>query len=258
MSETIDIVHRDPHLLVVNKPAGIATTSPSGGDCLVARVREADAEAQLLHPVSRLDAQVSGLVTFARTREANRALREARASGVYQRLYLALALRAPDPPEGRWQAPIAVDPRDPRRRVAESTRAGRGRSGARPAATDYRTAQVVQQAALLYLWPRTGRTHQLRVHCAQASAPLIGDRHYGGPVRLVLPDGRVLRARRVMLHCARLVLPDLVLRPARLVVAAPMPEEMTALWRDLGGGSLSVPESDDIRCRPWKMNRNKP
>ena len=242
MSFPIDIVHQDPHLLVVNKPAGIATTSPGGKECLVSRVREADATAPLLHPVSRLDAQVSGLVTVARTRQANRALREAREAGVYRRLYLGLALRAPDPPEGSWEAAIATDPRDPRRRVAKLGEGGRSRNHARPAATDYRTERVVRQAALLHLWPRTGRTHQLRVHCSLAGAPLLGDRHYGGPVRLVLPDGRVLRARRVMLHCARLVLPDLV-RSGELLVAARPPDDMVALWRDLGGGSLSVPES---------------
>ena len=55
--------------------------------------------------------------------------------------------------------------------------------------------------------------------------------------------GRILRARRVMLHCARLVLPDLV-RSGRLAVASPPPDDMAAIWRDLGGGTLSVPESD--------------
>jgi 23S rRNA-/tRNA-specific pseudouridylate synthase len=237
MPAGIDIVHRDAHLLIVNKPADIATTSPGQGDCLFRRVREADPDASALHPVSRLDARVSGLVTFTRTREANRAVQRARASGAYQRLYLGLAVRAPDPPAGTWQAEISIDPRNPRRRVARPTGSGGPGKGARQAATDYRTAQILDQAVLLYLWPRTGRTHQLRVHCSLAGSPLLGDRHYGGPARIVLPDGTVLRATRVMLHCTRLVLPD----PAgsgRLTVTAQPPADMTALWRELGGGEL--------------------
>jgi 23S rRNA-/tRNA-specific pseudouridylate synthase len=101
--------------------------------------------------------------------------------------------------------------------------------------TDYETARTLDQAALLYLRPRTGRTHQLRVHASQAGAPLLGDRHYGGPLRVVRPDGRVVSARRVMLHCARLVLPGLA-GGGELVVTAQPPEDMRAVWRALGGG----------------------
>lgn len=251
----IDIVHKDAHLLVVNKPPGIPTTSPGERDCLVRRVREADPEAPALHPVSRLDAQVSGLVTFARTRQANRYLRGARASGTYRRLYLGLAAAPPSPLQGCWQAQIGIDPRDPRRRVAGlKGRAGpkgkgglKGKGGPpakelRQAATDYRTAQILDQAALLHLWPLTGRTHQLRVHCSLAGSPLLGDRHYGGPVRVVRPDGRVIRARRIMLHCTRLLLPDPT-GSGELVVEALPPPDMTALWCALGGGD-SVPLPD--------------
>ena len=71
---SIAIVHRDAELLVVNKPSGLPTTSPDGGDCLVARVHELDPDAPRLHPTSRLDAEVSGLVTFARTARATEAL----------------------------------------------------------------------------------------------------------------------------------------------------------------------------------------
>jgi 23S rRNA-/tRNA-specific pseudouridylate synthase len=239
----IDIVHKDAHLLVVDKPPGIPTTSPGEGDCLVRRVRKADPEAPALHPVSRLDAQVSGLVTFSRTREANRHLRDARASGAYRRLYLGLAAAPPSPPRGCWQTPIGIDPRDPRRRVGgPKGKGGPPAKAVRQAATDYRTAHILDQVALLLLWPRTGRTHQLRIHCSLAGSPLLGDRHYGGPVRVVRPDGRVIRARRIMLHCTRLVLPDPT-GSGELVIEALPSADMTALWRALGGGdSLPLPD----------------
>ena len=122
------VVWRDEALLVLDKPARLPTTSPSGGDCLTARARAIDPHAPHLHPTSRLDAEVTGLVTFARTRAANRVLLEARAQGRYRRLYLGIAAASPEPPEGEWDWPISIDVRDARLRTVEpgpGTRADR-------------------------------------------------------------------------------------------------------------------------------------
>jgi 23S rRNA-/tRNA-specific pseudouridylate synthase len=69
-------------------------------------------------------------------------------------------------------------------------------------------AERMPLGALLHLFPETGRTHQLRVHALAAGAPLFGDKVYGGPTRATAPDGRVVTARRTMLHCAALRLPN--------------------------------------------------
>jgi 23S rRNA pseudouridine955/2504/2580 synthase/23S rRNA pseudouridine1911/1915/1917 synthase len=108
----------------------------------------------------------------------------------------------------------------------------------RTASTDYRVLAETPHAALLWLEPRTGRTHQLRVHAARAGRPLLGDRHYGGSGRVVLADGRVLSARRTMLHCARLRLPD-VARGGELDLWCPPPEDFRALWRGAGGEEVA-------------------
>jgi 23S rRNA pseudouridine955/2504/2580 synthase/23S rRNA pseudouridine1911/1915/1917 synthase len=86
---------------------------------------------------------------------------------------------------------------------------------------------------MLAVAPVTGRTHQIRVHAAHAGAPLLGDRAYGGPVRLTLPSGRVIEPGRIALHAARVVVP----RPAGepLVLSAPLPPELASLWSALGG-----------------------
>lgn len=229
---SVRVVHRDEQLLVLYKPPGLPTTSPDGGACLVAVAKRLDPRAPRLHPSSRLDAEVSGLVTFARTRRATQALLDARAAGAYGRLYLAVAPGAPDPEEGRWEGAIAIDPSDKRRRIVVGS--PDAAPGAREAQTDYRVRErAAEGAALLELRPRTGRTHQLRVHAAAAGVALLGDVVYGGPRRVVRPEGRVVTARRVMLHCASLTLPDVARAGRTLTLSESLPEDMAAVWQAL-------------------------
>lgn len=208
----------------------MATTAPAGGPSLTRTLERSHAGS--LHPTSRLDAEVTGLVTYAKTKRAIAALRSARAEGRYGRGYLALASAAPSPGEGTWSASIAIDPRDPTLRIAVAP----GSAGQRvqAAKTTYRVRAALAQGAALWLTPHTGRTHQLRVHAAHAGVPLLGDPRYGGPKRVVRPDGRVLTARRVMLHCAWLGLPE-VEGAGTIEVAREAPADLAALWTALGG-----------------------
>lgn len=219
----VEVVHRDDSLLVLCKPSGLSTTSPNPREDTLVKAAEAlDPEAPRLHPSSRLDAEVSGLVTFARTAEATRYLLDAREQGLYRRAYVGLVVKAPDADEGLFDGAIGMDPRDPRkRRVAPASE-----TNARPSRTRYRVLVRTPHAALVWLEPITGRTHQLRVHLAHAGSPLLGDRPYGGSPRVILDDGSALAARRVMLHCFALRLPALrssgVEQPARAFERAPL------------------------------------
>lgn len=233
---TFEIAHRDADVLVVLKPSGIATTAPRGMDSLTHDVEHR--LAKKLHPTSRLDAEVTGLVTFAITKRAIAALRKARSEGRYGRGYLALASREPTPPRGRWEASIAIDPRNRRLRVAAET--GQGVQRAR---SEYIVRASVANATALWLTPHTGRTHQLRVHAAHAGAPLLGDVRYGGPRRIVLDDGSVVRVGRTMLHCAWLRIPD-VAGGGEIELSAPAPEDLATLWSRLGGAS------EELRAKP--------
>jgi 23S rRNA pseudouridine1911/1915/1917 synthase len=239
------VVHHDGELLVLDKPSGMPTTSPDGADCLTSWARAHDPYAPRMHPSSRLDSEVTGLVIFARTSRGIQQLMAARAAGQYRRFYLGLAVRAPEPPAGEWRFPIGRDPRDARKRVAlpvgskvrepSGLRAKPGAACLADAAwSRYRTLFDNAQLALLLLQPETGRTHQLRVHAAHAGAPLWGDKHYGGSTRAVQPDGRVIAARRVMLHCAQLVLPGIA-APEPLVLHAAPPEDMQSFFAQMGG-----------------------
>jgi RluA family pseudouridine synthase len=225
----VRILLHERDLVAAEKPAGIPTIPDLAGSSqsLIARVADRLAmEPARLHPTSRLDQGVSGVVFFALTRAAVERLSRARAEGTYERRYLAVAVRSPSPERGRWDAPIGRA-RDPR------LRAVRGRDAV-PSLTRYAvTATTRSGAVMLALAPVTGRTHQIRVHAAHAGAPLLGDRDYGAPTRTTLPTGRVVELRRVALHAARVVVPDANGRP--MVARSPVPQELEELWSALGG-----------------------
>lgn len=231
--------------VAVSKPAGVPTIADHGG----ARGTLVDVVAKRLglpidrvHPTSRLDRDVSGVVVFATTPAAIQALADARAAGTYERRYVAIAFgAAPRSSFGIWDAPIGRA-KDPRHREA------RGRDPA-PAESRYRVVASVTRplpgaaagatAHLVALGPVTGRTHQLRVHASDAGIPLLGDRIYGGPVRLTLGTGKILPLTRVYLHAARV---SIRTSTFDLEAVAPLPPELRGTWESLGG----TPD-------PWKM-----
>jgi 23S rRNA pseudouridine1911/1915/1917 synthase len=228
-------------LVAADKPAGVPTIADHSGSAhafstLVARALGVKPER--LHATSRLDRGVSGVVVFARTREAAARLARAREAGAYARRYVAIAAASPASPQGTWAEPIgrAGDPR---------LRAVAGRAPAR-AETKYAVVACAGERAMLAAMPVTGRTHQIRVHAAHAGAALIGDRDYGGPSRLVLPGGRVLEPQRIALHAWRVVVPGP--RGEALEATSPFPEELTELWSRLGGDPTAW--EGLTRCEP--------
>ena len=227
--ESARILVQAGDLVAADKPAGVPTIADHGGaaHALVAMVaRSLSIDAGRLHPTSRLDRDVSGVVVFALSRAAAERLQQARVEGRYQRRYIAIAERTPTPERGTWDAPIGRGP-DPRLRAA-------GGRDPVPATTRYAaTARAQQGATMLAVAPVTGRTHQIRVHAANAGSPLLGDRSYGGPSRLTLISGRVIEPGRIALHAARVVIPGA--GSQTLVAASPVPAELESLWSALGG-----------------------
>ena len=230
-AEAATILAQSGDLVAADKPAGIPTIPDHAGAAhsLLARVARAlSLEPARVHPTSRLDRDVSGVVVFALSASARERLQRARAEGTYARRYLAITSRAPSPGAGVWDARIGRA-RDPRLRAV-------GGRDATDATTRYAVAGVAPGGqAILGVEPITGRTHQIRLHASHAGAPLLGDRAYGGPTRLTLPTGRVLAPGRIALHAARVVVPGE--RGARLPfeVRSPLPSELAELWSALGG-----------------------
>lgn len=224
------ILHRTEGVLVVEKPAGLPTIGDGktkSHTLLAATSRASGIPEVALHPTSRLDRDVSGVVTFATNPDARKALAKAREEGKYTRRYVAISTKAPTPEAGLCDARLAVAA-DPRFRKVDPK--------GEPASSRYATVGVAAGGALLALGPITGRTHQLRVHASHLGAPLLGDKTYGGPTRLTLPSGKSLGFSRVFLHCARVRIP---IRGELVELVSPVPLELLETWLALGGDPLA-------------------
>lgn len=224
------VLHQDADLVVVDKPAGLSSVPDHLGDtsvlAFVAQTMGVDVPA--LHATSRLDRMVSGVMIVARTERARQALAHAREQGTYARTYVAIAAHAPRPPQGVWQVPIGRD-RDPRLRKV-------GGRDATQASTQYRTVACTTHASWLELAPHTGRTHQLRVHCAHAGCALDGDREYRGRLRFTAASGQVHTLGRVALHAARVAVPW----PTPRMFEAPVPAALAQWWQLITGENPPV------------------
>ena len=219
----LTVLKRGRGWVAVDKPAGLPSIPDQGGaahSLLALTARALSLPEARLHPTSRLDRDVSGVVIFAFESGAAERLRQAREEHRYARRYVAIATRSPAPPSGTWDAPIGRG-RDPRHRAV----AGKD---AVPSKTHYAAVADTGSHALLALAPVTGRTHQLRVHASHAGSPLLGDRAYGGPTRITLPTGRVLSFDRVFLHAARVTVDG-------AAIDSPIPEVLRGTWLALGG-----------------------
>ncbi len=231
------VLHHGDGVVAVDKPAGVPTIADTVGAAgsLLDLAGRATGERNL-HPTSRLDREVSGVVVFAVTKDAREAIARARTEEKYERRYVALA-RGHLPTEARWIWPIGRA-RDPRLRRAVLERDAKGAAAGEVAATRMRVVSrsTLRDAAyaLLAVAPETGRTHQIRVHAAAAGAPLLGDRAYGGEIRLALASGRTRALGRIALHCARV---EIDLGHCIITVRSPVPRELVTLSDELALGS---------------------
>ena len=227
----VPVRYEDGSLLVVAKPAGVVThpTASRRTGTLVNRLLGMGVPlAQAGAPfrpgiVHRLDAGTSGLLIVAKTDEAYAALQGMLRRHEVARAYIALVRGAPahdafavDAPVGRRAARVVVDLEE-----------------GRPASTGFEVLERLPAATLLRAVPRTGRTHQIRVHLSAIGHPILGDRIYGG----IGDDTRALGLTRPFLHAARLTF----VHPFTAVevdLEEPLPEDLALALerarRDLG------------------------
>jgi 23S rRNA pseudouridine1911/1915/1917 synthase len=194
----LEVLHEDEDVAFVFKPSGISSTGDLRGDAatLLAACR---ARFGAAHLAGRLDRSASGVVLVLRSRRARATVPVLRRAGAVVRSYVVLSDARPEAAHGRSTTPIGADP----------SRRGRMRldgPGARAAETSWE-ATPVGPGAEIRARPRTGRTHQVRIHLAEAGAPVLGDGLYGGAMRLALDGGRVLAVSRLALHCESVALP---------------------------------------------------
>ena len=222
-ASSLPILHEDGWLVAVDKPAGLTTQPPRqrvlGETTAHERVllqlaaREGKrVEVLLFH---RLDRLTTGVLIFARQRDATRALAKIWGSGAAQKQYLAVVHGEPGNGPRRISGPIAPDPLVPGRFCV-------ARKG-RPASTEVRLLARLAELSLVEVRPLTGRTHQVRVHLAEAGFPLAGDALYGG-------GGGVPRP---FLHAWRLTFPH-PRNGSQIRLEAPVPADMHGFLAGLG------------------------
>ena len=217
----ISLVYDDEDLCVVDKPAGMATHPAPGSmrgtlvNALLGALGPLPAVNTALRPgiVHRLDRDTSGLLVVAKSERAMRALAKAIAARRIKRYYHAVVWGIPANPRGAIDAPLARD-------RARRTMFAVSRSGRR-AVTHYRVVEQLGACALLEIELETGRTHQIRVHCAAIGHPVVGDRVYGAG----RPD---LGMPRQALHAAKLEFEHPVTGRA-LSFTSPWPADFAAL-----------------------------
>jgi len=190
------VLYADPWLLALLKPSGLLSQpglGPELADSLIGRAQERWPEARLVH---RLDRDTSGLILLARDATTHRALSAAFAERRVRKTYLAVVQGLPADRGGVINQPLArIATRPPRYGVVPLGQGGK------PALTRWRVLRRFEGSSLLLLQPRTGRSHQLRVHLADLGHPVLGDPIYGDSLY-----GDLVPAPRLQLHAAGLQL----------------------------------------------------
>jgi len=205
---------------VINKPAGMVVHPAAGhaNGTLVNAVLGHDPDIEGIggeeRPgvVHRLDKETSGLILLAKNERAHRWLQDQFRLRKVEKTYLALVDGKPPTPAGRVEAHIGRDPKN--RKRMSIVPASKGRE----AISEYKTVESFKSHTLLEFHPQTGRTHQIRLHCAFLKCPIAGDEIYGR-------KNSTIDAGRHFLHAYRLkiVLPG---EQAPRLFEAPLPEEL--------------------------------
>ncbi len=167
----IEILYEDDHLLAVDKPAGMlihpsrATMTGTLANLVQGHYQKTE-QSCAFHPITRLDRDTFGVVLIAKNAHIHRLLQ-----GKLQKTYYALVYGGPEKESGSISAPIA-------RREKPSLLRYVSPEG-KASLTEYQVLRRGREGSLLALSPITGRTHQLRVHCAYMGFPILGDPQYG-------------------------------------------------------------------------------
>jgi 23S rRNA pseudouridine1911/1915/1917 synthase len=212
----LNILYEDEYLLVIDKPAPMDTIPPRNrGDGSLANALLGYYEKIGLktapHIVTRLDRNTSGLVLVAKYQHIHSLLARAQRSGGISRRYIAFCEGVFSDPEGVIEAPIGRKPGS----IIERTVSENGRY----ARTEYEVLKQYDTYAKILVRPKTGRTHQIRVHFSHIGHPLLGDSLYGG---------NTARISRQALHCREISFCHPI-REEPVTFVSELPEDMQKL-----------------------------
>lgn len=232
------VLYRDEDVIIVNKPAGLATQGGTGvkrhlDGMLHALKYDKEEKPKLVH---RLDKDTSGVIVLARSTNAASILAKSFKSKFARKLYWALTVGVPKPREGKINQPLAKQPTSQGEQMVIDEDEGK------QARSLFNTVESTGNAAAwVALEPLTGRTHQLRVHCAYLKTPIQGDGKYGGKEAFLTGEGV---SKKMHLHARRIQIPS----PdgsGIIDVSAPMPEHMERTW-DFFGFDINKEGANDM------------
>ena len=237
----LDIIYEDNDIVVLNKPVGLVVHPGAGNrtgtlvNGLIYHFDQLSSAWGSLRPgiVHRLDKDTSGVMVVAKNDAAHGNIALQFSERTVEKTYLALVWGIPEETEGKIDLPIIRHPKD---RTLFTT----GEVG-RPALTEFRLLESFECLSLLELIPRTGRTHQLRVHLSEMGHPIFGDDSYGGGEKRAkgfLPEVAKELSRltkilnRQALHAMSLVF-DHPSTGERVTFVAPMADDISAVIHEL-------------------------
>jgi len=236
----LDILYEDENLIVLNKPAGLVVHPGAGNEdktlvhALIAHCRDLSGIGGVLRPgiVHRLDKDTSGVLLIAKNDITHQRLSQDFKASKIDKYYIALVRGRMRDISGRIDLPIGRHPIDRKKMYAPC-------EGGREAVSIWTLKESFEKASLVEVKILTGRTHQIRVHMAAISHPVLGDKVYGKQLDLVIKKTRVTFPRQ-MLHAARIRF----LHPIKkefLEITAPIPQDMSekiSILRSLSSGDL--------------------
>ncbi|RIK66770.1 MAG: RNA pseudouridine synthase [Planctomycetota bacterium] len=255
----LDIVYEDDYVLALNKPAGIIVHPASrtqGGTIANGLAHYCKALAKTDDPfrpgiVHRLDKNTTGIMIVAKTDEAHWRLSRQFEDRTTQKVYLALVHGEPEFDEDIIDVPIGQHPTVHDRYVATGFAERMGgkfeKKLSKSAVTRYRVLKRIRGYSLVELHPKTGRTHQLRIHMSHIRHPIVGDPFYGGrhvsrhQVSGRPEDGDTPYFTRQLLHAARLTVTHPI-HQKPLTVSAPLASDMREFLRLLGVPDCEIDE----------------
>lgn len=189
----LTVLYEDEHILAVDKPAGMLihpSRSKNSGTLanLVSGYYRKTGQNSAFHPLTRLDRDTFGIVLLGKNSHIHSLLQNVPAKKIYH----ALVFGGPEADHGTIDAPIARKPLPSLLREIHPD--------GKPSVTEYEVLHRDQQWSKLALRPITGRTHQLRLHCAHLGFPILGDPQYGSPDSIAFSQGLELHSQ---LLCAK-------------------------------------------------------
>jgi 23S rRNA pseudouridine1911/1915/1917 synthase len=203
----LKIIFENKDIIVLNKPSGIAVHPANGSeknDTIVNGLISLFPEIKLIHDTSsgaelrpgivhRLDKETSGVLIVAKNKKSFSELKNLFQSRQVAKKYLALVYGTPENKKGTISKPLAKSADHKKQTVANQ----RTRSKIREAITKYKILKSLGKYSLLEVYPKTGRTHQIRIHLSSIGHPIVGDKIYGKKTKNLLVSRHFLHARQI-------------------------------------------------------------